>query len=254
MAALGLGLAAALHKGLCPDGGPMHDGCMCGEPYQDSQERPSRALRDGDCHRHSHRLCPGLQMHPVLTIRSLRQGGEQPCGSNCKTSSVFLQSSGLSHQKNPCKPSAGSRRSPRWHLLSQDRANPDAANTLKPPEALRRAAWGVASLSQPHQLPGTGRVWGWGVSPSVLVSGPGAGPWQGLGSWPRSPTALCEATKHLQILDSGGEGTVFVSCGRQHLSSLSEVATTTVGGRKLCFSLATVPFLAGQKCLGTASL
>lgn len=47
---------------------------------------------------------------------------------------------------------------------------------------------------------------------------------------------------------SGGEeGTVEVFFWAQHLSSLSEVTATSVGGRRLSFSLATVPFLSGWK-------
>lgn len=86
--------------------------------------------------------------------------------------------------------------------------------------------------------------WGWELAPEL-----GSGRVQGRGC-----TALREATKLLQVLGGSVEGTVFASSGGQHLSSLSEVATATMGVKRLCFSLATVPFLAGLKNLGTASL
>lgn len=93
--------------------------------------------------------------------------------------------------------------------------------------------------------PRHGQRLGMGCSPRVLGTGAGPRaaprPGQGLGSWLRSPTALREATKHLQVSGGGGEGTAFASCGGEGLSSLSEVATATVGGRRTRFSLATVP-------------
>lgn len=101
----------------------------------------------------------------------------------------------------------GSGHSPRWHLFSRDRASSDAANTLKPPEALRRAVRGVALLSQPCKVPGTGRVWGWGISPSVLGmgAGPRAGLQQGSGSWLHSPSQSHKASSGLGW-QCGGDG------------------------------------------------
>lgn len=103
-------------------------------------------------------------------------------------------------------------------------------------------------LHRCHPLaPGTGSIWGWGISTAFW-----GGVWQGAGSsWLCSSPAHHEAAKHCCVSCGGGEGTV--SCRRQHLSSHLEVTTATAGWRRLCVSLATVPFLARRKCLGTVS-
>lgn len=88
----------------------------------------------------------------------------------------------MSHQKNhPASPKCGADAAQGGTFCLKTGQAQIAVNTLKPPESLRRGARGVASLSQPRQLPGS--VWGLGIFPSVLGMGAGAGPepWQGSG-------------------------------------------------------------------------
>jgi len=142
---------------------------MRGDPRRDPQEHPSLGLQDRDCHHHSHRLCP--RMHPMLKIGSLRQGGEKPHDSNCKTSSVFLQSSGLSHQKNPASLTQGgdAARGGTFHLeIGQAQMQPTPSNHRKPWAEQHRVLHGRHNPTSSPPPAGFGEgafhrvFWGWG--------------------------------------------------------------------------------------------